>query len=62
MNATQIEPTVFVVDDDPEMRRSFNILSGVPTTSAGTMTAFGWQHPRACPGSGKNAPRPWPQD
>ena len=61
MSATQTEPTVFVVDDGQEMRRSFNILSGVPTTSADIMTAFGWQRPRMRPG-GKNGPLPRPQD
>jgi hypothetical protein len=61
MNATQTEPTVFVVDDDQEMRRSFNILSGVPITFAGIMTAFGWQRLKMHPISGRSGPLPWPQ-
>jgi hypothetical protein len=36
-------------------------LSGVPTTSAGIMIAFGWQRPKTHPVSGSNGPRPWPR-
>jgi hypothetical protein len=41
-----------------DLCRKYGVVRG---TAVGLMTAFGWQHPRMHPGSGKNGPQPWLQ-